>query len=149
MMANGRIYSLFTLPFHAFHFPSKYHMITAYGEFIPEENTQLVRCCFLCCYKSWFKSLGHTPSSPQATNATSVSAGIQECSQMIGSKTPGITLQAPFSLCCDCVQGDARISISIHLGHLEGKECIQQNTKADETSVLKSELGQSLQVRVC
>lgn len=52
MMVNGCIYSLFTLSFHAFHLPSKYRMITVYGEFIPEENTQLVRCHLLCCCKS-------------------------------------------------------------------------------------------------
>lgn len=66
---------------------------------------------------------------------------------MIGSKSLGITQQALFSLCCDCAQGDAHTHPSI-LGTSEGKECIQQNTEVDEMNVLKSELGQRLQVRV-
>lgn len=48
VLLKGHVYSLFTLPFQALYFPSKYHMITVYEGFLPEENTQSTGPLFLC-----------------------------------------------------------------------------------------------------
>lgn len=40
LLLKGNNYSLFTWSFQALYFPSKYHTITVYEGFLPEENTQ-------------------------------------------------------------------------------------------------------------
>lgn len=65
LLLKGNSYSLFTWSFQALYFPSKYHMITVYEGFLPEENTQSSGPLFLCYLEDLMQVSGNMSWSPR------------------------------------------------------------------------------------
>lgn len=63
-------------------FPSKHHMITVWKGLLPEKNSQLVHCFFLC-YSEALTSFLWTSQCLQTSNPISLSEAIQKYFQML------------------------------------------------------------------